>query len=104
VRDGPLAVQGVKRSLNEIARQRFDEAGAIARAKASQRSDDLKEGSPPFVRSGPRSSRAIERRLTISRRSGLEDCRLVAIVTLGVAPEGLPLHAVAGWVQRANGS
>lgn len=44
----PLAVQGVKRSLNEIARQEFDEAGAIARAKASQRSQDLKEGLAAF--------------------------------------------------------
>lgn len=44
----PLAVQGVKRSLNEIARQQFDEAGAVARAKASQRSEDLREGLAAF--------------------------------------------------------
>lgn len=44
----PLAVQGVKRSLNEIARQDFDEAGAIARAKASQKSEDLREGLAAF--------------------------------------------------------
>jgi len=44
----PLAVQGVKRSLNEIARQDFDEAGALERAKASQKSEDLKEGLAAF--------------------------------------------------------
>jgi len=44
----PLAVQGVKRSLNEIARQEFDAAGAIARANESQKSDDLKEGLAAF--------------------------------------------------------
>lgn len=44
----PLAVQGVKRSLNEIARQQFDEAGAVLRAKASQQSEDLKEGLAAF--------------------------------------------------------
>jgi len=44
----PLAVQGVKRSLNEIARQHFDEQGALDRAKASQASEDLKEGLAAF--------------------------------------------------------
>ncbi|MBS7811594.1 enoyl-CoA hydratase/isomerase family protein [Roseococcus pinisoli] len=44
----PLAVQGVKRSLNEIARQDFDEAGAIERARASQKSEDLREGLTAF--------------------------------------------------------
>lgn len=44
----PLAVQGVKRSLNEIARQEFDHAGALERAKASQKSEDLKEGLKAF--------------------------------------------------------
>jgi enoyl-CoA hydratase len=44
----PLAVQGVKRSLNEIARQEFDVEGAIARAKASQASEDLQEGLRAF--------------------------------------------------------
>jgi len=44
----PLAVQGVKRSLNEIARQQFDEKGALDRAKASQASEDLKEGLAAF--------------------------------------------------------
>lgn len=44
----PLAVQGVKRSLNEIARGAFDRAGAAARAEASQRSADLQEGLRAF--------------------------------------------------------
>ncbi|MBS7789529.1 enoyl-CoA hydratase/isomerase family protein [Roseococcus sp. SDR] len=44
----PLAVQGVKKSLNEIARQEFDVAGALARAKASQASEDLQEGLRAF--------------------------------------------------------
>ncbi|WP_206931241.1 enoyl-CoA hydratase/isomerase family protein [Roseococcus thiosulfatophilus] len=44
----PLAVQGIKRSLNEIARQDFDEAGALARANQSQASEDLKEGLAAF--------------------------------------------------------
>lgn len=44
----PLAVQGVKKSLNEIARQEFDVEGALARAKASQASEDLQEGLRAF--------------------------------------------------------
>jgi len=44
----PIAVQGVKRSLNEIARQQFDQQGALDRAKASQASEDLKEGLAAF--------------------------------------------------------
>jgi len=44
----PLAVQGMKRGLNEIARGEFDAAGCAARAKASQQSDDVKEGLAAF--------------------------------------------------------
>jgi enoyl-CoA hydratase/carnithine racemase len=44
----PLAVQGVKRSLNEIARQEFDVQGALDRAQASQASEDLQEGLRAF--------------------------------------------------------
>ena len=44
----PLAVQGVKRSLNEIARQEFDRPGALARGQASQESEDLQEGLAAF--------------------------------------------------------
>lgn len=46
--NAPLAVQGIKRSLNEIARGRFDRDAALARAKASQASDDLREGLAAF--------------------------------------------------------
>ena len=44
----PLAVQGVKRSLNEIARQEFDLEGALARGRVSQASEDLQEGLAAF--------------------------------------------------------
>ncbi|WP_207536823.1 enoyl-CoA hydratase/isomerase family protein [Sabulicella rubraurantiaca] len=44
----PLAVQGVKRSLNEIARGQFDVPAAILRAKESQASEDLREGLTAF--------------------------------------------------------
>lgn len=44
----PLAVQGVKRSLNEIAQGAFDRGAAAARAEASQRSEDLQEGLAAF--------------------------------------------------------
>lgn len=44
----PLAVQGMKRALNEIARGEFDAAGCAARAKASQASEDVKEGLAAF--------------------------------------------------------
>lgn len=44
----PLAVQGVKLSLNEIARGGFDVAAALARAETSQRSEDLREGLAAF--------------------------------------------------------
>ena len=44
----PLAVQGLKRGLNEIARGEVDAAGCAARAKASQQSEDVKEGLAAF--------------------------------------------------------
>jgi len=44
----PLAVQGIKRSLNEIARGAFDVEAALERAKASQASADLREGLAAF--------------------------------------------------------
>lgn len=40
----PVAVQGMKRTINEIARGGLDEAAASARNRRSQLSDDLKEG------------------------------------------------------------
>ncbi len=44
----PLAVQGMKRGLNEIARGEFDAQACAARAKASQQSRDVKEGLAAF--------------------------------------------------------
>jgi enoyl-CoA hydratase/carnithine racemase len=44
----PLAVQGMKRALNEIARGEFDAQGCADRAKASQQSEDVKEGLAAF--------------------------------------------------------
>jgi len=44
----PMAVQGMKRGLNEIARGEFDAEGCAARAKASQQSWDVKEGLAAF--------------------------------------------------------
>ncbi len=46
--NAPLAVQGIKRSLNEIARGAFDVEAALERAKASQASADLREGLAAF--------------------------------------------------------
>ncbi len=40
----PLAAQGMKRALNEIARGRFDAEACANRAAASQASEDLREG------------------------------------------------------------
>ncbi|MFL1462006.1 enoyl-CoA hydratase/isomerase family protein [Roseococcus sp. DSY-14] len=51
--NAPLAVQGIKRSLNEIARGEFDVAAALERAKASQASADLREGLAAFREKRP---------------------------------------------------
>ncbi len=51
--NAPLAVEGVKRSLNEIARGAFDAAAALERANHSQRSEDLKEGLAAFREKRP---------------------------------------------------
>jgi enoyl-CoA hydratase/carnithine racemase len=45
----PLAVQGLKRTINEIARDELDGPAADARHRASLRSDDLKEGAAAFA-------------------------------------------------------
>jgi enoyl-CoA hydratase/carnithine racemase len=42
--NAPLAVQGVKLALNELARQAWDEAAFTSRAAAALASDDLREG------------------------------------------------------------
>jgi enoyl-CoA hydratase/carnithine racemase len=44
----PLAVAGMKRALNEIARTEFDEKAARARHRASLASEDVKEGQAAF--------------------------------------------------------
>ena len=44
----PLAVQGMKRALNEIASGQFDAAACADRARASQSSEDVKEGLAAF--------------------------------------------------------
>lgn len=46
--NAPLAVQGIKQGLNEIARGAFDREAALARARTSQASDDLREGLAAF--------------------------------------------------------
>ncbi|MCX8134583.1 MAG: enoyl-CoA hydratase/isomerase family protein [Roseococcus sp.] len=51
--NAPLAVEGVKRSLNEIARGAFDVAAALERAERSQRSEDLREGLAAFREKRP---------------------------------------------------
>ncbi|GGC70248.1 enoyl-CoA hydratase/isomerase family protein [Chelatococcus reniformis] len=45
----PLAVQGLKRTINEIARNELDGPAADARHRASLRSDDIKEGAAAFA-------------------------------------------------------
>jgi len=44
----PLAVQGMKRALNEIGRGEFDAAACAERARASQASADVQEGLAAF--------------------------------------------------------
>jgi enoyl-CoA hydratase len=49
----PLAVAGMKRALNEIARAEFDERAARARHQASLASQDVKEGQAAFREKRP---------------------------------------------------
>jgi len=44
----PMAVQGMKIALNEISRGEFDAAACAARATATQKSQDIKEGLAAF--------------------------------------------------------
>jgi enoyl-CoA hydratase/carnithine racemase len=41
--NAPVAMHGMKRTINEIARGKLDEAAADARARDSMRSDEIKE-------------------------------------------------------------
>ncbi|MCG6207823.1 enoyl-CoA hydratase/isomerase family protein [Rhodopseudomonas sp. HC1] len=45
----PNAVAGMKRAINEFARQAFDEAAADARSRASMRSQEIREGIAAFT-------------------------------------------------------
>lgn len=47
--NAPLAVEGLKRTINEILRDDLDADAADARHHASLRSDDLKEGAAAFA-------------------------------------------------------
>ncbi|PZA13378.1 enoyl-CoA hydratase/isomerase family protein [Rhodopseudomonas palustris] len=47
--NAPNAVAGMKRAINEFARAAFDEPAADARARASMRSDEIKEGIAAFT-------------------------------------------------------
>ena len=44
----PIAVQGMKKALNEIGHNELDVAGCIARAKAAKASQDIQEGLAAF--------------------------------------------------------
>lgn len=44
----PIAVQGMKKALNEIGHNELDVAGCIARAKAAKASEDIQEGLAAF--------------------------------------------------------
>lgn len=47
--NAPNAVAGMKRAINEFARAAFDEQAADTRARASMRSDEIKEGIAAFT-------------------------------------------------------
>ncbi|UYO55506.1 enoyl-CoA hydratase/isomerase family protein [Rhodopseudomonas palustris] len=47
--NAPNAVAGMKRAINEFARAAFDEQAADIRARASMRSDEIKEGIAAFT-------------------------------------------------------
>jgi enoyl-CoA hydratase/carnithine racemase len=47
--NAPMAVAGMKRAINEFARGAFDEAAADARARASMRGAEIKEGIAAFA-------------------------------------------------------
>lgn len=47
--NAPNAVAGMKRAINEFARQAFDEQGADSRARASMRGEEIREGIAAFT-------------------------------------------------------
>jgi len=49
VGNAPIAMRGMKRTINEIARSQLDEAAADQRARESMHSDEIKEGIRAFT-------------------------------------------------------
>jgi enoyl-CoA hydratase len=51
--NAPVAMRGMKRTVNEIARGKLDEAAADRRARESMRGDEIKEGVKAFAEKRP---------------------------------------------------
>jgi enoyl-CoA hydratase/carnithine racemase len=51
--NAPIAMRGMKRTINEIARDEFDEAAADQRARDSMRGAEIKEGVRAFAEKRP---------------------------------------------------
>jgi len=51
--NAPLAMRGMKRTINEIARGKLDEAAADQRARDSMRGEEIKEGVRAFAEKRP---------------------------------------------------
>jgi enoyl-CoA hydratase len=51
--NAPIAMRGMKRTINEIARGELDEAAADQRARDSMRGDEIKEGVKAFAEKRP---------------------------------------------------
>jgi len=51
--NAPVAMRGMKRTINEIARGKLDEAAADQRARDSMRGDEIKEGVRAFAEKRP---------------------------------------------------
>jgi enoyl-CoA hydratase len=51
--NAPVAMAGMKRTINEIARGKLDEAAADQRARDSMRGDEIKEGVKAFAEKRP---------------------------------------------------
>ena len=51
--NAPMAMRGMKRAINEIARDKFDEAAAEQRHRDSMRSDEIKEGVAAYAEKRP---------------------------------------------------
>src|ERR1700761_4959454 len=52
--NAPVAMRGMKRTINEFARGKLDEAAADRRARDSMRGDEIKEGIKAFAEKRPR--------------------------------------------------